>query len=195
MKIKKLIDGKEVEIEITTDDLKSLKLNSQTALLEDDELFNEAAEMRGIAIKGNGKTASRELSKLEKLVSSQQSEIESLKGLIDKVSIDKKTTDEQLQTYLAQQKSAQVDGILADAIKTGRITPEKKDIWAKRFEKDHDLAKEALLELPENKALGDQGNSGAGSKQTTMQTGASSGDKILDAISNMNQNAAINIAN
>lgn len=195
MKVKKVIDGKEVEIELTPDDIKAMKLQSETALLENDELFNEAAEMRGISLKNGGKVASRELNKLERLITQQQSEIESLKGLVEKVSGDKKASDEQIQNYLAEQKKKEVESLLSDAIAKGRITPEKKEAWAKRFEKDHDLTKEALMELPENKSL-QSGQSGQGSNGTgtSAQTNnAPTGNKILDSIRSMNANAAINI--
>jgi len=195
MKVKKVIDGKEVEIELTPDDIKAMKLQSETALLENDELFNEAAEMRGISLKNGGKVASRELNKLERLITQQQSEIESLKGLVEKVSGDKKASDEQIQTYLAEQKKKEVESLLGDAIAKGRITPEKKEAWAKRFEKDHDLTKEALMELPENKSLqsGQSGQGSSGTGTSAQTNNAPTGNKILDSIRNMNANAAINI--
>ena len=190
MKFKKIIDGKEVEIELTSDDIKNLKLQSETALLENDELFSEAAEMRGISLKG-GKVASRELNKLERLIQTQQGEIETLKGLVEKVSGDKKASDEQIKTYLAEQKKKEVESLLDTAVKEGRITPEKKDVWAQRFAKDHDLTKDALMELP---AKMTQQQQGEGQKQTTtVQAGGTTGNKVLDSVRAMNANAAINI--
>lgn len=142
MIIKKIIDGKEVEIELTDDDLKAAGLHSQTTLLEDESLFNEAMEMRGVKVDPKRKA-------------------------VENVQITQLTnTIKELQTIIADEKKARIEAFksleekskkdlqvkiesdLDNAVKNGQITPEQKTLWLDRLNKDYDSFSVVLNELP-----------------------------------------------
>lgn len=61
-----------------------------------------------------------------------------------------KTTREETLKNIRKDK---INDLLDNAIKTGQITPDNRNKWADRFEKDFDGSLEIIKELPINKTL------------------------------------------
>lgn len=61
-----------------------------------------------------------------------------------------KTTREETLKNIRKDK---INDLLDNAIKTGQITPDNRNKWADRFEKDFDGSLEIIKELPESKVL------------------------------------------
>ncbi|MEM4626459.1 MAG: hypothetical protein QXF70_03485 [Candidatus Bilamarchaeaceae archaeon] len=142
MKIKKIIDGKEVEIEITDTELNKAGFISQTALLEDEELFNEALQMRGVKIDTKKKSIENQtIIELTNLV----------KGLQDSLNEEKKARAEAIKSLEEKSKkelSKKIEADIQTAVKEGKITPEQKATWQERLSKDYDGYSVILSELP-----------------------------------------------
>lgn len=188
-KIKKTIDGKEVEIEITDAEAKALGLVSQTSLLEDDDIFEEAAEMRGF----KGKKAGSEINSIAKKVNELTKIVEAQNSIIEKLSTDKQNAANEIKSIVERQQEESVKTLLAEAVKTGKISASKEDAekWTARFKKDFDLAKETLSELPVNPALNKNPGKKEGEEGGKEENSNKSGNPILNRIAEMNSTAAI----
>ena len=142
MKIKKIIDGKEVEIELTDDELRAAGLYSQTTLLEDESLFNEAMEMRGVKV--NSKSKALENVQITQLTNT-------IKELQTIIADEKKARIEAFKSLEEKSKKdlqIKIESDLDNAVKSGQITPEQKTLWSDRLNKDYDSFSVVLNELP-----------------------------------------------
>lgn len=194
--IKVMHEGKEIEVQVNDEQLKKSGLRLQTDLIADDELFNEAAEMRNFKTKNAG--TSKEVTELKNLIAAQS---EQVKALSDALTAEKKAREDAtaaLQADAEKKKSEKIEQLLTTAINEGRITAEKKDSWKEKLSKDFDAFSEIINELPKTKMTADdnsnnQQNSNNNNNQQNYKTSLTAGSNILDAIKQQNQNAAITV--
>ncbi|MGI5222180.1 phage protease [Nocardia sp. CA-290969] len=59
----------------------------------------------------------------------------------------------QFKSYLAERRRDEIDGVLASAIKEGRITPANKETWRKTLDSDLDHGKTLLASMAPNTAV------------------------------------------
>lgn len=180
MKIKKIIDGKEVEIEISDAELKQAGFYTQTSLLEDEELFSEAMQMRGVKIDTKKKSIENQtIVELTNLV----------KGLQDSLNEEKKARAEAIKSLEEKSKKELTKKIESDidtAVKEGKITPEQKATWQDRLSKDYEGYSVILSELP--KTASPNNAAPNSTKQTNLPAGNTNtvkpdspiGQKILE---------------
>jgi predicted metal-dependent hydrolase len=185
MKVKVMHEGKEIEVDLP----KEYAL--QTELLSNDELFNEALEMRGIKLdKEKGSADNAELSELKKLILNQQKEVKAFKEIIENITKEKNDAQAEVKKYLESQRTKEISSIIEAAVKDGRITPENKEKWTERLKSNFDQFSEAINELPKSKALNNEGNNQKNNASGGMQK-PQTGNKTLDAIMGYQQNPLI----
>lgn len=131
MKYKVIIDGVEQEMDLVP----------VTELLKNDDLLKEAMEMRGI------KTASKTNKDSGELDSLKQ-ELSAMKTMIENISAGKSAAEQELKAYLDKQKAKDVEMTIENAIKSGKITPEKADEWKQRLTNDFDTISKIINEIP-----------------------------------------------
>jgi len=131
--------------------------------------------------------------------------LEQIKNLSQTLENEKKVR-EQMQSATesaqkAQREKAIVD-LLADAVTKGKITPEQKQKYTERLNKDFELTKSIIEELAPNPALAGGGDDAAkvaaakaAAEAAGPKIGVTPGGKILDAILTQNKNAAIQNTN
>lgn len=190
-KFKLQIEGKEVEVDLTPDQIKAAGFLSQTELLESEDLFEEAAEMRGF----KGKKTSNEINSLSKKFNDLMKVVEAQKEIIERIATEKNNAEGEVKKYLADQRKKEIDSLIDKALKDGRIVPDKKDAWIKRLTDNYDSTVEVINELPPNPALNNGSNGSNGNNGNNMAGGGSStgktGNKILDSIREHNASAVI----
>lgn len=123
------------------------------------------------------------------------------KSVLDKVLAENKQLKEEKESqskahedYIKQQKQQETiianEQIIEEAIKSGKVTPEKRTIWMDRLKENQNI-KEIINELPINKSIVQQ------TKPITMPLNNSgipipSANPILSAIQQHSASAAIN---
>ena len=178
LKLKKVIDGKEVEIEITPEEAKQAGLLTQTELLSNDELFKEAMEMRGVKTGGNA-SGNAEIAELKAQIKALLEQQKALSSALAEEQKARKETVERLQAEAEKKRKAEINSLIENAIKEGKITPEQKDKWQERLESAYEATVEIINELPPNPAIANKGNGAKGDKRT--QTPQQQSDSPLNA--------------
>jgi len=186
--IKVNIDGKEHEIEVPKEYV------LQTELLSNDELFKEALEMRGIKLDGGSNPTPNNAnnSANDEIIKQLAEQVKALSAALQEEKKAREEATQRLQQDAERQRAKEIENTLAQAIKDGRITPEQKDSWKARLEKDFEAFSQTLNELPPNPALNNDGKDGNNKSQDQQPGGnLSTGDPILDAGKQHNASAVI----
>ncbi len=186
--IKVNIDGKEHEIEVPKEYV------LQTELLSNDELFKEALEMRGIKLDGGSNPTPNNAnnSANDEIIKQLAEQVKALSAALQEEKKAREEATQRLQQDAERQRAKEIENTLAQAIKDGRITPEQKDSWKARLEKDFEAFSQTLNELPPNPALNNDGKDGNNKSQDQQPGGnLSTGDPILDAVKQHNASAVI----
>lgn len=146
------------------------------------------------------------INELKSTIQSQSTEISELKAMMNEWKTKSDNSEKAAKEEAAKKRGQDIEQILDEAVKAGKIpadNKEKRDQWKSRFEKDFELTKELLDEVPANKALA-TGKPGETSPRTPAQfnpaetyrsqtsLGGAANQKILDSVMRDVQSASNN---
>jgi hypothetical protein len=155
MKLKKMIDGKEVEIEFSqAEALQALEIDNKN--VSGDGVIGKIREMLNLETESKPSKKSKE-SDLSPVINELQESVKILANALNEEKNARKVATDTLQKQAQDLRSKEIKSIVSDAIKSGKIVPADETKWSARLEKDFDTSKDVLGEIPASKAIGAKG--------------------------------------
>ena len=150
MKIKRTIEGKEVEIEVSqTDALEILKAENADSA-KGKGILKALREKLGITDDAEDEAKKKGT---DPVVLELMEQVKTLSGALNE---EKKARENATATIQAQQKAQrekEIGEIVTKAVKEGRIVPADEAKWKGRLEKDFETTKEVLAEISGGKTV------------------------------------------